>query len=178
MITTQELMQASQNDLLEFPGIDMDEKGQHQMNTQELIERAKEQRDRDAAEHCPAEIIELQDQMIEALQALQAENAANMDTCKGIIKGLQAEVERLTACLKTANSNHEEFERKWYLACDEVDALKPDAGRYRWLRNRLYFANVDVGEAYITMKVVGSCPSEKTIDAAIDAAVDAAKGNV
>jgi cell division septum initiation protein DivIVA len=42
--------------------------------TKKLIERAKEQRDRDAAEHCPAEIIALQDEVIAGLEALQAEN--------------------------------------------------------------------------------------------------------
>jgi hypothetical protein len=39
------------------------------------------------------------------------------------IDALVAEVERLTACLAKANSNHEEFERKWYLACEERDNL-------------------------------------------------------
>lgn len=34
------------------------------------------------------------------------------------------EIERLTAHLKQANAQTEEFERKWYLACDELDALK------------------------------------------------------
>jgi hypothetical protein len=39
-----------------------------------LIERLKDQRDRDAAEHCPAEIIALQDETIAAFEAQQAEN--------------------------------------------------------------------------------------------------------
>ena len=42
------------------------------------------------------------------------------------ICGLEAEVERLTECLKNANNNHEEFERKWYLAIDEQDELKDE----------------------------------------------------
>ena len=35
-----------------------------------------------------------------------------------------AEIERLTKCLKKANSNHEEFERLWYLATDKSDSQK------------------------------------------------------
>ncbi len=44
------------------------------MNYKNLIERLKDQRDRDAAEHCPAEIIALQDETIAAFEAQQAEN--------------------------------------------------------------------------------------------------------
>lgn len=33
----------------------------------------------------------------------------------------RAEIERLTACLTRANSNHEEYKRRWYLAIDERD---------------------------------------------------------
>ncbi len=47
-------------------------RGREEVNT--LIERAKDQRDRDAAEHCPAEIIALQDEVIAGLEAMQAEN--------------------------------------------------------------------------------------------------------
>lgn len=39
----------------------------------ELIERLKNQRDRDAAEHCPAEIIALQDETIAAIESLQSD---------------------------------------------------------------------------------------------------------
>ena len=39
-----------------------------------LIERLKDQRDRDAAEHCPAEIIALQDETIAAIEAQEVEN--------------------------------------------------------------------------------------------------------
>lgn len=55
------------------------------------------------------------------------------------ICGLEAEVERLTECLKNANNNHEEFERKWYLAIDEQDELKDENAQLkaelavRWL---------------------------------------------
>ena len=34
------------------------------------------------------------------------------------------EVERLTACLAKANDNHENFERLWYVATDDIERLK------------------------------------------------------
>jgi hypothetical protein len=34
------------------------------------------------------------------------------------------EIERLTKCLHKANANHEEFERKWYLALGEIEDMK------------------------------------------------------
>ena len=48
------------------------------------------------------------------------------------IEKLEAENERLTGCLRRANSNHEEFERKWYLATDENAQLKAELAA-RWL---------------------------------------------
>lgn len=36
------------------------------------------------------------------------------------------EIERLTVCLRQANLNHEDFERKWYLANDEIERLRKD----------------------------------------------------
>jgi len=53
-------------------------------DTKELIGRLKEQCDRDAAEHCPDEIISLQREAISALEA-QAKQ----------IEALQADAERL-----------------------------------------------------------------------------------
>jgi hypothetical protein len=50
-----------------------------------------------------------------------------------------------------------------------------DAARYRWLRDALYIGSMDVGEAYITMKVVGACPTTEQFDDAIDAAMEAKK---
>jgi len=47
---------------------------------------------------------------------------------------LRREVERLTSALTKANSQAEHFEREWYLRGDEVEALRADAERYRWLR--------------------------------------------
>lgn len=50
-----------------------------------------------------------------------------------------------------------------------------DGERYRFLRDRLYtHESVDVGEAYVRMKVIGGCPSVEDFDRAIDEA--AAKG--
>ena len=46
------------------------------------------------------------------LAPLQAENAR-----------LRAEVERLMGCLTTANANHEQFERQWYLERDRAERL-------------------------------------------------------
>ncbi len=48
-------------------------------------------------------------------QAAQAQNERD---------ALRAEVERLTSCLKRANEQAEEFERKWYLRADEVERLQ------------------------------------------------------
>jgi hypothetical protein len=39
---------------------------------------------------------------------------------------LHAEVARLTECLTRANGQTEEFERKWYLSCDEVESLRTE----------------------------------------------------
>ena len=39
------------------------------------------------------------------------------------IEALRAEVERLTGCLATANANHEQFERQWYLERDRAERL-------------------------------------------------------
>jgi chromosome segregation ATPase len=44
---------------------------------------------------------------------------------------LRAEVTRLTACLAKANTNHEDFERRWYLACDENDRLTKERDEVR-----------------------------------------------
>ncbi|CAM8658070.1 hypothetical protein MCEMIEM13_01488 [Comamonadaceae bacterium] len=63
-----------------------------------LIERAKEQRDRDAAEHCPAEIIALQDEVIAGLEALEAENLGLRLECQG----LKAEVAEVKSFWKEA----------------------------------------------------------------------------
>lgn len=44
-----------------------------------------------------------------------------------------------------------------------------NAERYVFLRNHLYTQDqVSVGEAFVTMKVVGNCPTRGEFDAAID----------
>ena len=48
-------------------------------------------------------------------------------------------------------------------------ALEQDAARYRKMQSAMYDGDVDIGEAYVRMKVVGSCPSIEQFDAAIDA---------
>ena len=50
------------------------------------------------------------------------------------IERLLAEVERLREALTAANAQAERFEREWYLRGDEVERLRRDATRYRWLR--------------------------------------------
>ena len=41
-----------------------------------------------------------------------------------IINHYVEKIERLTSGLKKANQNHELFERRWYLAKDEIDRLQ------------------------------------------------------
>ena len=51
-----------------------------------------------------------------------------------IVHSLEAENERLRAALTKANAQAERFEREWYLRGDEIEQLRADAERYRWLR--------------------------------------------
>jgi hypothetical protein len=44
------------------------------------------------------------------------------------LEAASTEVERLTSCLARANSNHELFERRWYLTQDERDVLRTALG--------------------------------------------------
>lgn len=72
------------------------------------------------------ELIELKD---EALTRLEAEfdatcNAEELRQVREDNNRLQAEVARLTGCLETANSNHEHFEREWYLRGDRIAELE------------------------------------------------------
>lgn len=62
-----------------------------------IINQAKEQRDRDAAEHCPAEIIELQDRIIKELEAQQADIDRLTLEKKAAAMNFEAEIERLKA---------------------------------------------------------------------------------
>lgn len=87
------------------------------------------------------------------------------------------EIARLTECLSKANANHEHFERAWYLRGDEVDALRADAERYRWLRMRDWFNSelcVLRDPKRVLTEGIGlgaDCPSLSRLDAAIDAAL-------
>ena len=76
-----------------------------------------------------------------------------------LIRSQAQEIERLTACLKQANDQTEEFERKWYLCRDELederDALRAQLAaihaqpaeqwQFRWL-NPNNNPNVDTSE--------------------------------
>lgn len=44
-----------------------------------------------------------------------------------------AEIERLSSALRTANANHERFEREWYLRGDEIERLQRDLAAARLL---------------------------------------------
>lgn len=64
------------------------------------------------------------------------------------IDALLAERERLAHVVKKANSQAEEFERRWYLRGDELekvtaerDALRADAERFAW-----WFSDIDKKE--------------------------------
>lgn len=93
------------------------------------------------------------------------------------------EIERLTACLKAANSNHEHFEREWYLRGDEIEALRADAERLDWVeRQHLEELSMQLvvdakhdGEYYVCGD--GNKPGYgPTLRAAIDSAMQGAKG--
>jgi hypothetical protein len=66
----------------------------------------------------------LQQKMVDGVTIQQYINMDNE------VDALKAEVERLTACLKKANDNHEEFERKWYLSQQKAEQLREDI--YQW----------------------------------------------
>lgn len=51
-----------------------------------------------------------------------------------LLKFALDEIERLRAALTKANAQAERFEREWYLRGDEIEQLRADAERYRWLR--------------------------------------------
>lgn len=53
----------------------------------------------------------------------------------------------------------------------ECEALRADAERYRAIKASLYAENIPIGEAYLTLRVVGTCPDVSEWDAAIDAAM-------
>jgi len=60
------------------------------------------------------------------LQGYQSAAVPALDRLRGERDRLKAEVWRLKGCLKTANSNHEHFEREWYLRGDCIEELEKD----------------------------------------------------
>lgn len=90
----------------------------------------------------------------------------------------QAECERLTGCLSKANAQAEHFEREWYLRGDEIERLRADAERYRWLRNMApYGPTRRRPVVWMTVSHAGDAPDTQEewleceeLDAAIDAA--------
>ena len=78
------------------------------------------------------------------------------------------EIERLTQALKKANDQAEHFEREWYLRGDEIERLRVDAERYRWLEEHCTSEN-DNGDKCL----VFWCDFENYND--VDAAIDAAR---
>lgn len=59
-----------------------------------------------------------------AVHLFNAITNAQADQNAKVIVALRAEVERLTGCLATANANHEQFERQWYLERDRAERLE------------------------------------------------------
>jgi hypothetical protein len=59
----------------------------------------------------------------------------------------------------------------------KLEAAEKGAARYRALRRNIYESVLPIGEAYLSLRVVGVCPSSDEFDAAIDAAIEASKQN-
>ena len=59
-------------------------------------------------------------------------------------------------------------ERAW--TDEQIEAMRKDAARYRWLRDALYQENIAVGEAELVLRVYGACPSIEQFDAAMQGA--------
>ena len=75
-----------------------------------------------------------------------------------------AEIERLRSCLKQANSNHENFEREWYLCGDDLDKA-----------NTLLRQALEALAKYTTLGVLGD---RVPIDAELVAAIKQHLGEV
>lgn len=76
----------------------------------------------------------------------------------------------LKMVIKAANAQTEEFERKWYLACHEIESLKADAARYRFLVTRPHGG---LFHPAFAMNGVYSWKTDKQYTAAIDQAIAA-----
>ncbi len=70
-----------------------------------------------------------------------------------------AEIERLTGCLAKANSNHEDFERRWYLAVDDAQAALAEVERLRLALSNAAMAIDHCAE----VTDVGSEPSREAV---------------
>lgn len=124
-----------------------------------LIERAKEQRDRDVAEHCPAEIIALQDEVIAGLEALEAENLGLRLECQG----LKAEVAEVKSFWKEAQLRNRNL-------LEESNDLAFLADQYKAERDKLQ-AKLDelqrqepIGKLYVSQHGDSGIGIEFTID--------------
>lgn len=80
-------------------------------------------------------------------EALRCADALNplvhypeVDEAADMLRRQHAEIERLTACLETANANHEHFEREWYLRGDEIERLTAALDEARAERSVAYLA--------------------------------------
>lgn len=103
-----------------------------------LIERLKDQRDRDAAEHCPAEIIALQDETIAAIESLQAENERLKDQftrLKKMVDDGSIHERTYSAGLELERMNTKLRAERDALAA-KLATLEADADRYRFIRAR------------------------------------------
>lgn len=50
-----------------------------------------------------------------------------------------------------------------------IEEVVVDAERYRMLSRMLFHGDFEVGEAYVTMKIVGACPCPADLDREVDA---------
>lgn len=98
----------------------------------------------------------------ERADALQAE----LTRIREFNRILQSQVDSQVFAAGLANKPSDKARINLESALRELIA---DAERYKTLRNGLYRGDVNAGEAYIVMRVVGACPSREQFDAAIDA---------
>jgi len=135
-------------------------------DTKELIGRLKEQCDRDAAEHCPDEIISLQREAISALEA-QAKQIEAL--------GLALETERGAANLYAQQVAHWMFKHDEILK--QIEALQADAERYLWLRGKVDWGN-EGGHGFWRLKISSGTGGfgADDFDRDLDAAMAAQKG--
>lgn len=111
----------------------------------------------------------------EAVTSLASERAANA-LLTSELEDLRKEVERLTACLKTANAQAEHFEREWYLRGDEVERLREDAERLDWLSDIALSMDAVSDPDSFTQVHFGTDPCRTAYGRTLRAAIDAARG--